>query len=348
MKKSVGKTLSKGSRTPSKRNCKASSSIPPAKSIKKSNPPSKGKKIQKNVEKREWVTVYGFSPRDINLVLRAFEKCGSILEHVTGSAAANWVHILYQKRSDAQIALSKSGMEMNKDVILGVKSLRQYVHPGRIERALNQCLHLLHRSEGDFFVLGETGNVYTVTLSRIPSCNCPDSHSPCKHILFVLLHVLDISSGDDCVCVHSKTLEQCQVARLISTPSSPETLAGARACERFRYLFSSMVGPPQKIQLKIGEKCPYCNDDLNGAHEYDPVVECEECGEVGHESCLVTSRREGDICHCRAHWRAVPDETRYLNLAAYASDGEDDQDHEDGQDADSGKMRMKIRKILGM
>ncbi|KAI3967624.1 hypothetical protein MKW92_003499 [Papaver armeniacum] len=267
-----------------------------------------------DVEEEEWVTVYG----DIKSVLSEFEKCGWILEHVEGSDAANWVHILYQNRSDAQIALSKNGMQMNKDVILGVKSVdpikrqeldeewvkkqasganRQVVDPARIERALNQCLHLLHRSEGDFFVLGETGNVYTVTLSRIPSCNCPDWNAPCKHMLFVFLRVLRVSQGDD--CLQSKTLKQWQVARLLNTPSSPQTLAGARACEKFRHLYSTMsnVGPPQKIPLKIGQQCPYCEGDLNEAASYDSAVECEACHEVGHESCMVTSkvRRGGKI-----------------------------------------------------
>ncbi|KAI3964969.1 hypothetical protein MKW92_037999, partial [Papaver armeniacum] len=264
-------------------------------------------------------------------------------------------------RSGAQIALSKSGMQMNKDVILGVKSVdpikrreldeewvkkqasganRQVVDPARIERALNQCLHLLHRSEGDFFVLGETGNVYTVTLSRIPSCNCPDWNAPCKHMLFVFLRVLRVSRGDD--CLQSKTLKQWQVARLLNTPSSPQTLAGARACEKFRHLYSTMsnVGPPQKIPLKIGQQCPYCEGDLNEAASYDSAVECEACHEVGHESCMVTSkvRRGGENCKsCWAKWSAVSDASRYLNLNAYASGSEDDQDSEDSEDASSGE-----------
>ncbi|RZC47476.1 hypothetical protein C5167_040426 [Papaver somniferum] len=79
-----------------------------------------------------------FRQRDIKLVLSEFEKCGWILEHVAGSDAANWVHILYQNRSDAQIALSKSGMQMNKNVILGVKSVdpmkRQELDAERIKK----------------------------------------------------------------------------------------------------------------------------------------------------------------------------------------------------------------------
>ncbi|GFQ00228.1 nuclear pore complex protein nup35 [Phtheirospermum japonicum] len=74
-----------------------------------------------NWDEEEWVTVYGFSPADTNLVLREFEKCGVILKHVPGPRDANWMHILYQNRSDAQKALSRNGMEINGVLIIGVK-----------------------------------------------------------------------------------------------------------------------------------------------------------------------------------------------------------------------------------
>ncbi|XP_047963189.1 nuclear pore complex protein NUP35-like [Salvia hispanica] len=74
-----------------------------------------------NMNEEEWVTVYGFMPADTNLILREFEKCGVILKHVPGPRDANWMHILYQNRSDAQRALSKNGMEVNGVLIIGVK-----------------------------------------------------------------------------------------------------------------------------------------------------------------------------------------------------------------------------------
>ncbi|GAB2228073.1 hypothetical protein Droror1_Dr00009903 [Drosera rotundifolia] len=73
------------------------------------------------VDEEEWVTVYGFLPADTNFVLREFEKCGVILKHVPGPRNANWMHILYQNRSDAQRALSKNGMLVNGILIVGVK-----------------------------------------------------------------------------------------------------------------------------------------------------------------------------------------------------------------------------------
>ncbi|GAV77553.1 Nup35_RRM domain-containing protein [Cephalotus follicularis] len=74
-----------------------------------------------NLDEEEWVTVYGFSLVDTNLILREFEKCGVILKHVPGPRDANWMHILYQNRSDAQKALSKSGKQINGVLIVGVK-----------------------------------------------------------------------------------------------------------------------------------------------------------------------------------------------------------------------------------
>uniref|UniRef100_A0A2P2IQ00 Nuclear pore complex protein NUP35 n=1 Tax=Rhizophora mucronata TaxID=61149 RepID=A0A2P2IQ00_RHIMU len=74
-----------------------------------------------NLDEEVWVTVYGFSPGDTNLVLREFEKCGVILKHVPGPREANWIHILYQNRSDAQKALNKNGMQINGVLIIGVK-----------------------------------------------------------------------------------------------------------------------------------------------------------------------------------------------------------------------------------
>lgn len=74
-----------------------------------------------NLDEEEWVTVYGFSPIDTNLVLREFEKCGVILKHIIGPRDANWMHILYQNRADAQKALSKNGMQINGVLMIGVK-----------------------------------------------------------------------------------------------------------------------------------------------------------------------------------------------------------------------------------
>lgn len=91
-----------------------------------------------NLNEEEWVTVYGFPPGDTNLVLREFEKCGFILKHVPGPRNANWMHILYQNRSDAQKALNKNGMQINGVLIVGVKQVDPAQHQALNERLNNQ------------------------------------------------------------------------------------------------------------------------------------------------------------------------------------------------------------------
>ncbi|XP_041002063.1 nuclear pore complex protein NUP35-like [Juglans microcarpa x Juglans regia] len=96
-----------------------------------------------NLNVEEWVTVYGFSPADTNLVLREFEKCGVILKHVPGPRYANWMHILYQNQFDAQKALSKNGMQINGVLIVGVKTLDPMQRQALDERLSNQGLMTL-------------------------------------------------------------------------------------------------------------------------------------------------------------------------------------------------------------
>lgn len=91
-----------------------------------------------SLNEEEWVTVYGFSPTDANLILREFEKCGVILKHVPGPRNANWMHILYQNRADAHKALSKNGVPVNGVLIVGVKPVDPIQRQALNERANNQ------------------------------------------------------------------------------------------------------------------------------------------------------------------------------------------------------------------
>lgn len=91
-----------------------------------------------SLDEEEWITAYGFSPGDTNLVLREFEKCGVVLKHVPGPRDANWMHILYQNRSDAQKALRKDGMQINGVLIVGVKPVDPSQRQFLTERLKNQ------------------------------------------------------------------------------------------------------------------------------------------------------------------------------------------------------------------
>ncbi|GAB2293489.1 Nucleoporin nup35 [Dionaea muscipula] len=95
--------------------------LPPPREVARPEMQKSSNLVAGNLDEEEWVTVYGFPPGDTNLVLREFEKCGVILKHVPGPRNANWMHILYQNRTDAQKALRKNGMQINGVLIVGVK-----------------------------------------------------------------------------------------------------------------------------------------------------------------------------------------------------------------------------------
>jgi nuclear pore complex protein Nup53 len=72
-----------------------------------------------------WVTVYGFTPDDLPLVLKEFQRCGDILQWGTFGASpqSNFMHIQYQNKYGAQRAQLRSGEQLTSSLIIGVKQL---------------------------------------------------------------------------------------------------------------------------------------------------------------------------------------------------------------------------------
>ncbi|XP_062181500.1 nuclear pore complex protein NUP35-like [Phragmites australis] len=100
----------------------AQSPVTPAQAPARTEPVANGGEVER-FEREEWVTVFGFSTGDTNLVLREFEKCGVILRHHSGPRDGNWIHILYQRTYDARKALQKNGIQLSSGLIVGVKPI---------------------------------------------------------------------------------------------------------------------------------------------------------------------------------------------------------------------------------
>eukprot|EP01080_Neovahlkampfia_damariscottae_P003350 gene3350-5897_t len=77
-----------------------------------------GGNIQNTQElEQNWITVFGFTPKQTGFVLKQFGLYGEILEHKVGNG--NWMHIKYKKNIQAQKALSKNGKIFNS-LMIGV------------------------------------------------------------------------------------------------------------------------------------------------------------------------------------------------------------------------------------
>eukprot|EP00252_Welwitschia_mirabilis_P010670 TRINITY_DN2408_c0_g1_i2.p1 TRINITY_DN2408_c0_g1~~TRINITY_DN2408_c0_g1_i2.p1 ORF type:complete len:330 (-),score=39.00 TRINITY_DN2408_c0_g1_i2:337-1326(-) len=99
-------------------------------------------------EKKNWVTVYGFSREHINPVIREFEKCGLILKHLPGPPGSNWINILYQDHNDVRKALQKNGMQISSSLMVGVKPSDPFQSEAVIGKERGSFMVLRHPFQG--------------------------------------------------------------------------------------------------------------------------------------------------------------------------------------------------------
>eukprot|EP00878_Enallax_costatus_P008630 GHUV01009023.1.p1 GENE.GHUV01009023.1~~GHUV01009023.1.p1 ORF type:complete len:344 (+),score=82.61 GHUV01009023.1:103-1134(+) len=123
----------------------------------------------------------------------------------------------------------------------------------------------------EFAVLGATGNVYNVTISRHPHCTCPDhaKGNLCKHILFVMLRVLKLATDNP--LVWQKALLTKEVEEVLSGAHSQGVghLAGVLADDQVRQAYAAAAGQEgaEEETAPSGRRpvegdCAICFDEL--------------------------------------------------------------------------------------
>jgi len=210
----------------------------------------------------------------------------------------------------------------------------------RMERVLTQRFFLIDRRRNgedlreEFKVLGSTGNVYTIIIDKIPSCNCPDASkgNHCKHILFVFLKVLNAS-----LLTHywyQKALLEVELASIFAAaPINPTVVANAN----IRKAFSKSEGKSTdtstgEVSRRIpgeDDDCPICYESMGGADKVKHLTFCEQCGNALHTECFrqwAQTRKPLTCVWCRAEWITESsngetdrlNEEGYLNLSSVA------------------------------
>ncbi|KAF4615107.1 hypothetical protein D9613_013017 [Agrocybe pediades] len=221
----------------------------------------------------------------------------------------------------------------------------------RVQRVMTQRIFMIDRQrEGDelreqFSILGSTGNVYTVTIDKLPRCNCPDSvkGNHCKHILFVFLKVLQVSQASG--FWYQKALLTSELQQIFANaPLAPNSVAHAHVREAYARATGKIPANAPSTSAEEAKKnrripgpdddCPICYDGMHGTAE-TALVFCEECGNALHKECFQqwqrtakSSGKELTCVWCRAKWvvagaagAGTPVATRtlgnygYLNLA---------------------------------
>ncbi len=200
----------------------------------------------------------------------------------------------------------------------------------RIERALQQRLFLIDASavstslqEGGssitLSVLGSTGNVYEVTIQKVPHCSCPDAAKGnlCKHVLFVMLKVVGLPAHDQ--LVYQSAYLTDEVEKIIALLQTRLQSLGRDvvANEQVQKVHADMkkgiksgddesnTVPRKEID---GQDCPICFDDLGS--NLSQLTYCKgTCGTNYHKGCIQmwtrqsAQARSGPSCpSCRQPW----------------------------------------------
>ncbi|KAG9696042.1 hypothetical protein KCU95_g3753, partial [Aureobasidium melanogenum] len=147
---------------------------------------------------------------------------------------------------------------------------------------------------------GSTGNIYTVKITHVPECTCPDfrvnNNPQCKHIIYVLLKVLKVSEPLN-----------FQAAFLTSELQEIFDHAGP------------LPGETVHTEDKDGKRkpiegdCPICCEELS--QEKETIVWCQAaCGNNLHKTCFdqwaatqwAATKGHGQVTcpYCRTQWQS--------------------------------------------
>lgn len=120
---------------------------------------------------------------------------------------------------------------------------------------------------------GTTGNIYSITIDKIPNCNCPHATkgNQCKHIIFCLSRVLRVKPDLEYQLAFLST-ELREI--FANAPALPSTTAAE----------SDKDGNRKPL-----EDCGICCEDFDTKSESEEVVYCKAaCGKL----CLFENARQ--------------------------------------------------------
>ncbi|KAI5252623.1 hypothetical protein E4T42_03276 [Aureobasidium subglaciale] len=163
----------------------------------------------------------------------------------------------------------------------------------------NDCSHHASRCMSEEVDLaGSTGNVYTVKITHVPECTCPDfriNRNPqCKHILYVLLKIL-------------KVLEPLNYQAAFLTSELDEIFDRAGPLPTETIQTEDKDGKRKPVE---GD-CPICCEELS--QQAEAIVWCQAaCGNNLHKTCFdqwAATKGYGQVTcpYCRTQWQSTVD-----------------------------------------
>lgn len=176
-----------------------------------------------------------------------------------------------------------------------------------------------------FVLLGSTGNVYTVRVGRLVSCDCGDAENArsrvCKHALFVFLRVLQV--GKTSPLVFQTALLPSELRAIFTDrPAVKEEVLASRAV---MMAYAAAVGQTPTCRSEEADDCAVCLEPLEPQQRMEVCATCANGICTGCLRRLKKAKRRGAVpCpFCRAVSRFPMGsssgrvcEQGYLNFAA--------------------------------
>ncbi|KAI6790223.1 hypothetical protein KC363_g5414 [Hortaea werneckii] len=177
------------------------------------------------------------------------------------------------------------------------------------ERALTQRMFALDRQRDtsnpdhpteSISLAGTTGNVYTIVIDKVPSCNCPHARkgNQCKHIAYVLSRVLRAPAELE----YQLAFTSAELRKIFEkAPPLPSETADASG--------AGDEGNRDGNRKPLEGECPICCVDFE-PESGEVIVYCRAaCGNNIHAECFkqwaATKRGGGNVTcpFCRSPWQ---------------------------------------------
>jgi hypothetical protein len=179
------------------------------------------------------------------------------------------------------------------------------------ERALTQRMFVLDRQRDasdpeapseTISLAGTTGNIYTITIDKVPSCDCPHARkgNQCKHIVYVLSRVLRAPAELEYQLAFISSELKDIFARAPPLPSETAENDGKDGNRK-----------------PVEGECPICCNDFE-PESSETIVYCKAaCGNNIHKDCFgqwaATRTGQAVTCpFCRTPWQGDEDQLKQV------------------------------------
>ncbi|KAL2073185.1 hypothetical protein VTL71DRAFT_10509 [Oculimacula yallundae] len=186
----------------------------------------------------------------------------------------------------------------------------------RLERVTTQRMFLIDREKGvdgeghpeeKFDIAGSMGNIYQVTICKVPVCTCPDGKkgNQCKHIVYVMVNVLKARQelGYQLALLSTELVEL-----FANAPITPQSSDGAPST-------ATDTGGSRKA---VEGDCPVCVMEFDESDKSEDILWCKgACGNNIHRSCFEQWARSkpGPVkcVYCRTPWKGDEDSIKRIS-----------------------------------